>query len=73
MVTISGGFRTNFREEITKFCQENDLEITYRSCLGNYELYNISGETFIIDQLMEYNKHLENQRNNKSLWWKIWN
>jgi predicted DNA-binding protein with PD1-like motif len=73
MITISGGFRTQFREQIKNFCSDNDLHITYRSCLGDCDNYNIGGETHNIDKLMKYVEQLEQERKNKSFWWRLWN
>ena len=73
MVTISGGFRVSFREQIKNFCSENDLQITYRSCLGDCDNYNIGGETYSIDKLMKYVEQLEQERKNKSFWYRLWN
>lgn len=73
MVRISGGFRTQFREQIKNFCSNNDLQITYRSCLGDCDNYNIGGETYNIDKLMIYVEQLEKVRKNKGFWWRFWN
>lgn len=73
MVTISGGFRTSFREQIKSFCSKNDLQITYRSCLGDCDNYNIGGETYNIDKLMRYVEQLEQERKSKGFWWRMWN
>ena len=73
MVRISGGFRIQFREQIKNFCSDNDLVITYRSCLGDYDNYNIDGETYNIDRLMKYVEQLEQERKKKSFWWRLWN
>lgn len=73
MITLSGGFRTSFRNEIQQFCEHNNLNITYRSCLGNFDNYNIGGETTDIEKLIAYNEELETKRKAKSLWYKLWN
>lgn len=71
MVAISSGFRIEFRKQIENFCSNNDLRITYRRCLGNCDNYNISGETYNIDKLIEYTNQLEQERKNKSFWWRL--
>ena len=73
MVTLTAGFKTQFREQIKDFCSNNNLQITYRSCLGDCDNYNISGETYDIDKLMKYVEDLKQLKKNKSFWWKLCN
>jgi hypothetical protein len=73
MVTINTGFRTSFRKKIETFCSNNNLHITYRSCLGNCDYYNIGGQITDVEKLINYVSQLELERKSKSFWHKLWN
>ena len=71
MITLSGGFRPQFKEKVKNFCSENNLTITYLQNVGNSYYFNIDGETTDIEKLMQYTDKLE--RENKGFWWRLWN
>ena len=69
MIIISVIFEASFSQQIKTFCCENDLQID-RICLGNQDCYNITGETYDIDKLLEYVEQLEQ---NSEGYFVIWN
>jgi hypothetical protein len=41
MIRIQCGFRNSFRKEIEIFCNENNIVIDYRQCMGTYDSYSL--------------------------------
>jgi hypothetical protein len=72
MMDLRIGINTQHRQQIARYCAENDLRITYRSCLGSYDLYNISIEPHKLDELEMYINHLERDWMSKGFWRRLW-
>lgn len=73
MITIECGYRISFRNKIKQFCSNNNLKISYLQDMGNYDFYNIGGNGKDFDKLSSYINELENERNKKSFWYKLFN
>lgn len=62
---VEVAYRTKFKDQISKFCDDNGLIITYRQTVdhGIYgDIYNIMGEYSDIENLHRYVKKLESIR-----------